>query len=382
LAAILVSLFSFTEGETSSEAFFDAGCTVIYGTDEYNSFGGNNEDYTNPHTRIWFIPAKHGLYGRAFVGFDNGWGQGGVNTEGLAYDWVAGFQDQWDPDPSLRMVVGNPSERMLESCATVDEAIEFFRTHLEPGFGRARILVVDKTGASAIIGARDGNLHVERSNESRGFGYGRATLETLLADKPEATVESGVDILQACLQKGRYATRYSSVFDLKSGDIFLYRFPGSAEGTRLNLEAELEKGAHYYDIPKIEKQVEGKRRPLVENMRRVHLADFDPIEDTNPEITQKLHRMLEEAGAGRMKSEDYSAKFWEEVEPQADQLKFTIQQFGDIGELVLVEKWREGGRRFYRYRVDCAKAQLLQVFELDGDGRLADTLSEDLRWRE
>jgi len=41
--------------------------------------------------------------------------QGGLNTKGLAFDWVAGFMEKWEFDPGMKSVRGNPSERMLET---------------------------------------------------------------------------------------------------------------------------------------------------------------------------------------------------------------------------------------------------------------------------
>ncbi|HKX62154.1 MAG TPA: hypothetical protein VJS65_09925, partial [Verrucomicrobiae bacterium] len=66
-------------------------CTIFVLTDTNRVLFCNNEDSTSPMTRIWFVPAGEGRYGCAYVGFDNSWGQGGLNTEGLAYDWVAGW---------------------------------------------------------------------------------------------------------------------------------------------------------------------------------------------------------------------------------------------------------------------------------------------------
>jgi penicillin V acylase-like amidase (Ntn superfamily) len=63
-------------------------CTIFVLTDSSHALFCNNEDWSDANTRIWFEPAGKGYYGAAYVGFDNGWPQGGVNTEGLAYDWV------------------------------------------------------------------------------------------------------------------------------------------------------------------------------------------------------------------------------------------------------------------------------------------------------
>ena len=34
------------------------GCTVFYGFDGKNALGANNEDFMDPFTQVWFIPAR------------------------------------------------------------------------------------------------------------------------------------------------------------------------------------------------------------------------------------------------------------------------------------------------------------------------------------
>src|SRR5258708_2216627 len=134
-------------------------CTIFVLTDTNRALFCNNEDWSNPKARIWFQPTSDGYYGAVYVGFDNGWAMGGLNTEGLAYDWVGGYTEQWAPDPHAPVARGNSSQRMLESCATVKDAVTFYRRHNEPGFSRTKLLVSDRTGASVIIGVRDGKQH-------------------------------------------------------------------------------------------------------------------------------------------------------------------------------------------------------------------------------
>jgi penicillin V acylase-like amidase (Ntn superfamily) len=135
LPALLVSCLMICASLQSSRA-----CTIFVLTDTNRTLFANNEDWSNPKTRMWFIPAGAKNFAAVYVGFDDGWAQGGMNTEGLACDWVAGFNDVWQPDASLTNVWGNSSQQMLETCATVEEAIAFYRGHREPGFYRARIL--------------------------------------------------------------------------------------------------------------------------------------------------------------------------------------------------------------------------------------------------
>src|SRR4051812_28109901 len=80
------------------------GCTIFVLTDSKRALFCNNEDWSNPKSRIWFVPATSRRHGCVYLGFDDSWAQGGLNTEGLAFDWVAGYQDTWSPDPKLLRV--------------------------------------------------------------------------------------------------------------------------------------------------------------------------------------------------------------------------------------------------------------------------------------
>jgi hypothetical protein len=243
-------------------------CTIFMLTDGDRVLFCNNEDWSDPQTRIWFIPASQGKYGCAYVGFGNGWGQGGINTEGLAYDWVAGFEERWERDPALAEVRGNPAQRMLETCATVDEAIRFFETHWEPSFSYARIFISDRTGASAGIRAMDARLNAKRSRQSCAMGYRGPLAQTLLDQRPSPSPANAIEILRASKQEGQYATKYSNVFDLKAGEILLYGPPDWSEPVRLNLAHELKKGGHYFDLPRIRTQLTEKPRRLTRDMRK------------------------------------------------------------------------------------------------------------------
>ncbi len=243
-------------------------CTIFVLTDTNSTLFFNNEDWSNPKTRIWFIPARGKDYGYVCLGFDDNLSEGGLNSEGLAYDVVAGYQEEWHPDPKLPHPPGHSPQRMLETCATVHEAIAFYRSRQEPGFAHGKMLVADKTGTSAIIGFHEGKLQCELMNKARGFGFGAKTLDMMLAKNPKPTITNGVAILRACRQKGQYATKYSNVFDLKSGEIVLFPFPERDDQIKFALASELEKGEHYYDMPQIREQLKEPLRPLMPNMRR------------------------------------------------------------------------------------------------------------------
>lgn len=352
-------------------------CTIFILTDTNRVLFCNNEDWSNPKTRIWFIPPGVGYYGCVYVGYDDGWARGGLNTEGLACDWVGGFNEHWRAGPREECVRGNPTERLLESCATVKDAIGFFRKHPESDFTRAKILVADKTGASAILGARDGRLKVEQASRSWGFGFGDEMLNKMLANSSEPTVANGAAILRACLQRGQNATKYSNVFDLKSGDIWLFPLGERTNEARFNLVVELAKGGHYFDMPAISEQLaKGAPQPLLINMKRFFLDAFPPILDTKPEVTAHLRTTIEDARRGVMRPDDYTSECWQRFAPLQKDIQADFERYGDLLSMVLVERRNEERGRSYRYRVEFEKVTLLVRYVLSEQNQIALLQSE------
>ena len=351
-------------------------CTIFVLTDGSRALFFNNEDWSNPRTRIWFVPGGDGRYGAAFVGFDDGYPQGGLNSKGLAFDWVAGFAEEWQRDPSMQTAHGNPTERMFETSATVDEAIAYYHKYWEPGFFRARILVADRTGASAIIGAKDGRLRVERNQQSRGFGYCGERLQAMLAKSPQPTVKNGAAILRACLQPGEFATKYSNVFDLRSGDIFLFDNPERDDSVKVNLAAELAKGGHYYDLPQIRRQLHHPLLPLLTNMKHELLDRVQPIADKEPSITRHLRDVLQAAMAGTVRADDYSPELWKQLSQQ--EIQSDLKRLGGLVSITLVGRWDEDGKRNYRYRTEFENVTVLQHYVLDEQDKIALLQGEDM----
>ena len=202
--------------------------------------------------------------GCVYVDYSNQVAQGGLNTEGLAFDGKAGFNEIWkrESHPNLKRAHENSLERMLETCATIEEAIEFIKGYWFPSFSYAKILISDRTGKSVIIGARNDKFEFRILKHSRGIGYGFNKNPKLLEDNPVPTLTNATKILKNALQDGQYETKYSNVFDLKTGDIFVYRFSHQTNPVKLNLFEELKKKGHYYDIPEIEEQLTKKLKSI------------------------------------------------------------------------------------------------------------------------
>lgn len=346
-------------------------CSIFVLADGKNAIFGNNEDWSDPRPRIWFVPGAVGDYGCAFVGFRNHWAQGGLNSKGLAFDWVAGFKEDYTPPQSLQATGANPSEQMLKTCATVEEAIRFYEQYKEPSFSYARILVADSTGASVVISAKDGKLQFEKSARSRGFGFGGQTLEKKLASNPAPTPENAGAILRECLQTGRFATKYSNVYDLKSREIFLYPTPTNASAVELSLDAELKKGEHYYEMARIREQITQPPTPWPT------ATTARPLPDTEPKVTARMRSMLQDTIEGKPKESDYATNIWPIISSKREDYQQQLKSFGDLGSVVLVERGELDGNRAYWYRIDFANASLLQRCVFDANDRVMDGETED-----
>jgi hypothetical protein len=245
-------------------------CTIFKATKDGFTLVGNNEDWNDPDTKVWFLMPEEGVYGRVYFGFKNGWAQGGMNDQGLFFDWVAGFESDYKEDPKKKNFKGSLSELILEKAATVEEALAVYSVYNERAFTKARIFLADRTGASAVVGFSKGKMMIDR--REKGFqvlGAGYKTAASALKDSDAVSVETFCDLLKSTMQHFKYPTQYSNVYDLQKRVVYLCNFRHNKAVLKFSLDEELKKGNHYYDIPKIEEQlkaplqVDGKTLPVV-----------------------------------------------------------------------------------------------------------------------
>lgn len=243
-------------------------CTIFVLAEGHQVLFCNNEDWKDPHTRIWFVPGGKSRHGCAYVGFRNQWAQGGLNNKGLAFDWTAGITLEGADatplplQPKMKRVRGNPAERMLESCGSIEEAIAFYGSHKEPGFAHATMLVADRSGSFAVFGAKGGRLHVLKGKGCAIWGWQGAKAAKLVSLNSSPVVTNAAKILDGARSEGDYGTKYSNIFDLRTCEISLFEFSKASTATTLDLAEELGKGRHFYNMPQIQRQ-------LTQNPRRL-----------------------------------------------------------------------------------------------------------------
>ena len=243
-------------------------CTIFNAFKEGRVLVGNNEDWFTTDTKIWFIPPSKGKYGVVYVGFVKFGKQGGMNDQGLFYDFNALKYSRMKPQPEKPSFAKdqNPMELIMTTCATVEEVIQLLEKYNLGGWNNCQLQLVDKTGASVVLGAnKEGNLAITRKQGdyqvSTNFNlanpeYGAyhypchryEIAEKMLKEMKKLSIDYFRSILDAVHNEGRTPTIYSNICDLTNGDIYLYNFHNFEEVVKFHLADELKKGAHSYNI--------------------------------------------------------------------------------------------------------------------------------------
>lgn len=237
------------------------------GTRDSLTLVGSNEDYKRSNSQIYIVPANNGKYGYALFGY-NGSEQSGVNEKGLFWDGLRAYPYVTTNNSSQKPNIGgNVLCKILEDCATVDEVIQLFENYYWEGFRLSQLMVVDKTGESAIITCNKKGLVVTKREKtyqvcsnfriscdedikkahwySIGFGrYNKAKKQLQILDLTE---NNFLSILKATRQNNVFAkTIYSTVFNLNTGDIFLCVNGNFSRLAKINLFEELKNGRQSY----------------------------------------------------------------------------------------------------------------------------------------
>jgi hypothetical protein len=237
------------------------GCTVFLVSDGEMVLVGNNEDWRDPVTKVWFVPPAPDRFGRIYFGYGDMNPQGGMNDKGLFFDGLAVAPTGPVPEDGKPVFSGNLADKALAECATVDCVIEMFDTFHRP-FTNAQLFFGDAEGNSVIIEprailAKDGAFQVATNffqsvtNTAEWPGRRYRTATDMLREAGEVSVELARDILSATHQRGPFPTQYSNVYDLKRRKVFLYHFHNFNEVVEIDLAAELEKGGHVFDLPSL-----------------------------------------------------------------------------------------------------------------------------------
>jgi len=239
-------------------------CTVFYAAQGDMILAGNNEDWMNPITKVWFEPAEKGKYGRVFFGFDNFYPQGGMNEKGLFFDVTAANLVEVPTNTAKPSFKGNLiRDKIMPECATVKEAIRLFKQYRAPHRWKAMYIIGDSSGDSAIIDPygviyKKGNYQVATNFYQSEVKSGEISCEryklavAMLEKCNNISVKYFREILAATHTEGDYInTLYSNIYDLKNGMIYLYHFHNYQNEVIIDFKEEIKMGRHSYDLPSL-----------------------------------------------------------------------------------------------------------------------------------
>jgi hypothetical protein len=229
-------------------------CAMFTVTDGDRVLFANNEDYIKPGY-IWFVPGKNGRYGRVNVGFSEGFAQGSLNEAGLCFDAAALPKVPYEEDPDKK-TPRNLIEKIMDECATVEEAIAYFGRYNCPHLAHSQFMFADKSGDAAVITwdprgflsvvLREGPYQLITNDrlENSSYRCPRFVLaERALLASAEPSLENVRDVLKTIHQRGEGAfTSYSTIYDLNACQVFVYNLANFDEVVSLDLNVELEKG--------------------------------------------------------------------------------------------------------------------------------------------
>jgi uncharacterized protein (TIGR03435 family) len=234
-------------------------CTAFCAASGAQVLVGNNEDYDAPRTKIWFIPARPGSYGRVYTGFPDLTPQGGMNERGLWFDGFSAPPINGTGPADLPRYPGNIVDAAMAGCATVEEVVQLFEQYDRSFLAEAILMFADASGdavsieRSAVV--RKSGRHFVQTNfhqslARRGDRDGRFATASSMLERAggDISIDLFRRILAATHQKGAYPTLYSNVYDLRSRTMHLYYFHDFERAVTLRLDDELKKGERVLDI--------------------------------------------------------------------------------------------------------------------------------------
>jgi len=238
-------------------------CLILFITGGKTVLVANHEDWYARDAEVTFIPAQEKKFGMVYFDFSSEkTAQGGMNTAGLFFDGTRTPFAPYEENESKEDCKCYIWKKILEECATVDDALSYIEKYKIPEIEDVHILLADKKGNSAAVGIYGGKLQIHRRGGNHQLltnfnltdpSYGDqppcqrfATAEKMLGSDSSATVENLEKILSMTHQDA--FTVYSNIYNLTSGEIYVYNRADFTKKVKFNLSAELKKGKHVASI--------------------------------------------------------------------------------------------------------------------------------------
>ncbi|MBK8341343.1 MAG: hypothetical protein IPK99_15770, partial [Flavobacteriales bacterium] len=248
-------------------------CTAFILHEGGRTFVGNNEDSWCVEGRVRFVPGEAGRLGAVYFSSWRGhpylpWSdQLGMNEAGLVFDGLTVQPKDVAPAPGKPLREFSAlTNRVLEQCRNVPEAVAFLRRHDLALLHKSMIFLADAQGRYAVVQNDTilmgdapyfavGNWRLGRNTDMDAIPIprlqqGRALLEAGVAPTVDGawTVLEGMKSYRKFLENGTF---FSTLFEPDSGRVHLAFYHDYDHLITFDLREELQKGAHTLDLPSL-----------------------------------------------------------------------------------------------------------------------------------
>jgi tetratricopeptide (TPR) repeat protein len=248
---------------------FRAGfaCTVYKITMNGKTFMGNNEDYWNANTRIWFEKGNNGNYGCLYVGYAHLYPEGGINEKGLAFDGFSVPHRDIKKNPNKLTYDTSTLRKVMRTCQNTDEVYDFFCKYDLSPLHSGMILFVDKSGKYLVV---EGDTMIKGNDEkyllsnfcpSRTSDLNAVKIpmyqsgRKLMAGHVDTSLtflKTLSDTLHQSWPNNIGGTLYTTIYDLNERTIHLYFYHDYTKSVTFKLDDELKKADRVVvNIPKL-----------------------------------------------------------------------------------------------------------------------------------
>lgn len=255
--AYFISFFVIISGLLSLPSAARA-CTVFKKSEGNTALFGNVENNSPGLETTICFNAPHPVYGGYgnFLLLIGSNVAGGMNDQGLCFDFAGLPEHPSNPGTKPN---GDLVRHLLTRCSTVDEALAFFSTRYWGGHSHNHLMVMDKTGASAVVEHIGNKLHVFKSETGTqvmtNFSLADADIRygdypcwrydavcRMLDDMP-LTVSSMQSVCET-VSHAYYPALYATVYDPNNLEIHVINANATKECTTFDLLEAFKKGSH------------------------------------------------------------------------------------------------------------------------------------------
>jgi choloylglycine hydrolase len=243
-----------------------SACTIFSVSAGESILVGNNEDWFHTNFSVRFYPSGVGRHGyAAFIHSENSIDiRAGMNDHGVFIDGASVPPSQVAIDPEKPFLNRNLLKYVLETCESVNETIEKLSYFNYAETWSWQILVADAHGDSVVMVAgpdetvwfirgnetyqliTNGNIAIPELGQSESSEQRYNAAQALL-EQVDGSIN--VSYCRAVLDAAHSpGTAFSSVYDLVNRDIYVYFNHDYTKEVVFNLDEELEKGQHTYEL--------------------------------------------------------------------------------------------------------------------------------------